>query len=521
MSDWTIRTVERDGTLIANLPKAHCEFVEDELGRGMRARIAWPVHAYSTAEVNSFMDVQIYRNGDIRFWGILDDVEGDGGDGGFSANAHDYLQEFSYLNVDMPRVNELENGDFEEGDFTNFDTFPALDADIVTNPVVRGDFALHLFNPDPWTDRYAVFDDFVITSGAIEGRQLNLAGYIRFQQQLELETASYKQRGLYWRIRDEDDNFIASDWAPIDETLEPHRWHRLGPLRWDIAPGGITRKFQVRLYAPAVDVIWDEISITRPRPLIDTAIGTPLEAEADVARILKRGVQQIQNPANGKTDLGVGVSAPDTGVLAYKKVRRYEHLSFDALRNEYESRDDGVETWVGITPTTRTFFVRAQRGQDLEGVVHLQFGEGTDKSIAELGNFTKQASDVRTGVTVTADGSGPDQEEATFSDTSFSNGLLREDVFRAVQRSNLKTIDRQARGRLRASRQPALTFDIIPTDPAMDSTLGLGDIFDMTVNYGWLQVAEEPFRIIKKRISPVNERPVFTVHQAFAALVVS
>lgn len=507
MSTYEVRTTSMNGALQSDLAFANPTRVTKLLNEPFTATFRFPMSKYAYADVNVFDFVQIYRNGDLLFFGMIWDITVDSAGNECVASCGDFESIFARLNLDKPKSNNLTNGSFETGTTAGwFNNTPGIVTTVVSSPVARGDFALRLQNSSAWTDRS--WQQTVSYPASIDRRNFFVSGYFRLAERLTLANTSFEQRGLYMQIADlATGDFIRHDWVALDNTWEPGVWHRAPELRHTIDPG-VGRTINVRLYAPGVTIYWDEIAISRNEPQVNTA-GGPGSNEDDITNIIHRGVDVIQSVGKGKTNLGVGTAGSLTGITEYVSIPRYQHLSFDQFVAEYHDRNDGVDTAVQVTPTTKTYRVWPDHGKgvDRSGDINLTFGD-------ELAAYScvKTGSDTSSRVTIQAPGDGADREEAEEADTTFTNGLTLQEVRSAVEGSRLKSIDQQAKGVLRRSKRPVRKWDLVVRDRNLVSTISVGDTVHLTIDDGWMQ-ANLDVRVIAWDLDCVTDLVTLTAHE--------
>lgn len=264
--------------------------------------------------------------------------------------------------------------------------------------------------------------------------------------------------------------------SAMDDYTPQDQWVRMSASVQQ-PPLGDTELIVVGLFCPDGVVFWDRVSLT-----LDEATRF---SRVDQADILAGIVAHLQDPAYGKSDLGITSRTSPTGVLRDRTYYHAEHGNgFDALA-EFPTLDDGVDFSVETTPTSRVFTTHyPERGHDRSRSVVLEYGRNVE-TYTYGWDGTRAASLVIT----LGSGDGSGREEGFARDTALFGGVTMEEVYVAPEGSDISTLDNRAAERLNLVRDPEI-LELTTNENAIPliGVLGVGDRVYVRVKDGPLDI---------------------------------
>ncbi|WP_144836032.1 hypothetical protein [Kocuria rosea] len=325
------------------------------------------------------------------------------------------------------RTNRLTNGSFDTGNLAGWQV-EGVTANVVTEwgakPGTR--FQCNLWQAVPGVDT------FLRQTIAVDGGNLfTLSAWFHLRGDAQWAGPALDGRGLYIERRTPDGQTVedVQFFAITDETRRGV--FERATLTMETPPGR-NSIFDIRLYAPAFvnpnptpprppgGIIWDDVSVT--------AMESTSWSHADMGTILNGIVAHAQDPAYGKSNLNITPGASATGVYLDRAYQHVEHGDIGATLAEFPDAGlcdiDVISSNYGATRTFTCFYPR--RGRDLSNVYHLELdAEGGIRKVISL---EEDGSKVRNSVIMQGDGSGPERDEASATDTSKTDGIVYEGV---------------------------------------------------------------------------------------------
>lgn len=296
--------------------------------------------------------------------------------------------------------------------------------------------------------------------------------------------------------------------ASLDEYTPQDRWVRF-QVSMAQEPTGEPEFVFVTLYAPDGAIFWDRVSLTLEE-------ATRFE-QTDQALIAAGIVEHLQDPAYGKSDLGIGTHTPLTGVLRDRTYLHQEHgRGIDALQ-EFPQLDDGLDWSVEVTPTEKTFTTHYPRkGRDLSRSLVLEYGRNIEDFTWGWDGEAAASSVIMLGT-----GDGSSREEGFAEDPALYGGITLEDVSVAPEvdvYSQIETLDNRAAERLRTVRNPTILevkaseiVDFEGRRVRLLGTIGTGDLVGVRIHRGVVQI-EAVYRIVRIALDTVSEVLTLTLN---------
>jgi hypothetical protein len=469
---YDVKLVDYHGAVIRVLTDANVVSISEVLNGFGQAIFTYPATDPASAVGQGaaitmlYPEVQIWRDGNLDFWGVPVQRSGASNRGDVQVTCNDLGWYLTKRAVDKVPTNFLANPDFESG-MTGWATNGSVTAVAETDRILRGTQAARLTGTGG--------DDFIsqvipFTAGTIIGLGLVLVGWFYVES---FSGPATGDRGLYIEGRDGSGFFLFSDQVNIDSSTPVGEWQRVS-IAFAIPPGS-TWNVNVRLYAPHGSIVWDTDGLFELESLGAW--------NADMATLCGDVVTFIQAPS-GKGDLNIGTDTPATGQIIPTKFWQFaDHTMADRALDEYVQRDPGLDWSIEITSTTRTFTTHYPRqGNDLTATVTLQLGVNVATCI-----FDEDATATETDVTILGPGSGPDREIGNARDTSAVSGLVLQGIYPATPDALIGELDPQASHQLARSKRPVKLPQPLVIAPALLGALHKGDVVDCNLIDGTLQ----------------------------------
>lgn len=518
---WSIKITDMSGSVITDLTPgtgiwAEVDKITWTLNAPDECEFHFPKNAFNAGDLRVLgsnsgpHEVQVYRNGDIVFWGPITSINGAGADGALKCHAAgpDW-----YLNrrfVDGVVVNLLDNGDFESDldDWTTFDAGGGLTASISTNTFITGSQSAKLVSTSP--DEEFLIQSATIGANAI-GTLLTVSAWFLIDSITKPAHSGdmLAPPGLYIEGR-KSGVFQGNNAYVIDTATPQGKWTKASTTIW--VPPGETWEIDVRLYAPQGTIHWDDAKLVRMDSLFcGTHTGLTL-LPIDISTSIQKLVAHVQNPTVGKSHLNITVDAESVGVKLLKVYQYVDHVQFDQAMREFIERDDGIDYFIRLTPTTRTFrSFSGKRGTDRTGEFTLSYVAGADDGDVPDYRFTSDGSACITRQVVLGEDNGPDREQGESAGASAIGGTILQDVRQASQDATVDSLQPFADELISRFSSVPLTIELdVLGKSELIGYLHPGDLVAVTITDGYVDV-EDDLRIMQITLDAVKNMMTLTL----------
>lgn len=484
---WSARVVDMFGTVLAELPYVNVRSVGLELNRPNTAVVEVP-KGLAPVDLLPPNEIQVWRNGQILFWGPATRLSADSGSGAVTVACQDpqwYFERAFFGTAE--RLNKLINGGFETGDLTGWGAV-GITADVVdTGAVARGDYAAVLYGRSQ--DNAYITQTQVFQTDFPFGMRVHVSAWCHIsagdwagETQVEITDQEHGTRlvrpGLMVIRRTYPGGEIERiAVAEITEETPRGRWVRLDTA-YTVSPGQLGT-IEVRLYGVNGTIRWDEARVSVPESTSGDPDGT------DQAELVRRIVVYRQS-GRGKSNVNVGTNTPATGVIIpHRAWQHADHEPIMAAIREFTESDTGLDVHVEITPHTRTFTTHyPYRGADRSGSLTLS----TASNVASFG-YDHDVERTANSVVVLGPAEGPTREEGgAINPDALPGGLILEQV---VTRLDLEVgqLDRVAAEMLALSEEPVQVVEAVVHDRSLIGVLDVGDLVSVDLDDGIVQVS--------------------------------
>lgn len=506
---YVVKAVDIYGTG-TTLASARAEEIVWTVNEPESAAISWPKNSYSPATVDVLDEIQIYRDGDLKFWGPILSIDAGGGSEDVRAACAGVGWYFRRIVLDAQRRNLIDNGDFEDG-LDGWAVSSEVAAFEETSDTLRGSKAVKLVTFSEGAEAHISRSFTLVGSGV--GTYVIFRGWYKLLNKVSETGHAYERRGLYVEARDADGNLVDLDYFPIDAGTVAGEWRRSVEFGMHV-PADTPWTFNVRAYCPQGAILWDEIGAFGMES-ISTAKPGDVNNEVDIAQIMGRLVAFAQSSTFGpinadKTPLNIGTHTPATGITEARHYQMADHTELEQALREFTDRDDGPDWSIELTPTTRTFRVwPGGKGTDLSGTVDLTYGGANvaayDVSVDGAGTATK--------VTTLGDGDGPDREESEQTDrTLVPNSLTLQRIERTPKDAPVRSLDEIATGVLAQTSRPEPILEVTSHDRSLIDSVEVGDRVAASIADGWV-AQDDDYRVVRKRLDCVLDLATFTLNE--------
>lgn len=286
----------------------------------------------------------------------------------------------------------------------------------------------------------------------------------------------------------------------LDEDTPRDTWVRMEATF--VAPvTGQAELIQVDLLSPIGSIYWDRANLVQDEAL--------RFYETDQAEIAGDIVEHLQDPAFGKSDLGIGRNTPATGILRDRLYRFSEHPpGFDAL-DEFPGLLDGFDHSIEVTPTSKTYTTHYPRKGRFVERASLEWGKNIASWAWALDGETAANSVVALG-----QGDGPDREEGQAIDLgAYGSDLVLETMVVAPPNSPIDALDDIAAEMLATTTYPEILT--VKTHRHPTKLLGVvwpGDFVRVKIETDVVFV-NKIFRIVRMVLDPDTLAIDFTLHE--------
>jgi hypothetical protein len=447
-------------------------------------------------------EIQVWRDDELWWQGRIDSSVLDKETMLWETRCSGLLAYFEGLHVGRAgRENWLDNGSFDDGVLA-----PWSSVDVTTDIVDQWGYL-----PGRETKQLNLYqagtgeDTFVQQRVDVPGRTYwTLTAWFHIRKDSDWVGPALDGRGLFIERRNADTNEVEDvQFFAITDDTEKGIYQRAVVNMW--SADGDSSVFWVRLYAtrctnahgsPPGSIIWDEVQLVRMESLSYSRV--------DLAEIIDGLISHAQDPAFGKTYLGIDTGSPTpTGVVLDRYYQFVDHANiFDSL-TEFAAMglcDFDVEiNWNAAAngglgkadKHVRCYFPK-------RGASNKPYSLELDAkhSVSELTGLERNSENTRTTYIVQGEGAGPDREESSASDTSQTGGVVIEEIVQAPANTHHDLLPGIANELVRKNRGinpiPALVLA-----PFMTDKVELGDVFRAIADLGSVRSIAGDVRVVQ------------------------
>lgn len=531
---YELRVVEKDGTIRAVFPDARPAMdggapmtgvtvhrIRERLNEPATAEFSIPFDHPSVGECRlanatqtPTREVQIYRNGDLRFWGIATKRRADSRARTWRYSARDVrwpITKRFFGQAD--RFNFLTNSDAEAGttgwvaDGAGVDSFTAS----TTRWLIGGhSFRLTNSTSGGW------LDSFVRQRKVITATGIGLAVYLVVWYYIESWTTGPFGNRIASLSRTVGSQLQQFEAITFTERTPQDTWVR-EVLKVDMPPSA-TEIVEARMYAPDGVIYFDGLSSTSEESVSCFDENSPSGTGWDQVQIAHEIVRYAQGKGkfafwqgrhNGKSDLNIAVAGGASGVIRERTYQAYDHQRIwtasqrgSGALDEWPSRDDGFDHSLAITPTTRTWTTHFPRRGTTRSDLPFRFGHNVLAYSVEE-DLERCANDI---VILGGWGTGSGREEGGYTNRSSLGGLTLEAVESAPNDAPIDMLDSVAeqRGERRDTVLAIPSFTIPAEHRETDGTLitlmvgnvTVGDVHPLRIDDGDVDI-DASYRIVE------------------------
>jgi hypothetical protein len=511
---WVIQSVDMNGNVNADL-SSMCDV----------DKITWTLNQPDTAsfhfaksfdrstdtswiEVLDADEIQIYRNGDLLFWGPVTGYQASAQNGQVDCTCTgvDYYLHRRFL--DGPISNLLTNPSFA----SNLDSWTTVGAtaSIDTTEFIDDDRSAQLIGTGG--DQY--IEQIVNSPTNGVGLLMTLSGWFHIDS---ITAPPYQTRGLYieaWH----DGVFQGNNYYVIDTATPRNKWVKASCTI--AVPPNTSWELHVRLYAPVGEVHWDDIKLVAMDSLSTSTLTGDTTTAVDIADIVALMVRHVQDTGFEKSHCFITADTATTGTKMFKAWQFVDHVQFDQGLQEFVLRGDasGLDYCVHLTPTTRTFRTfNPKRGTNRAATVQLLYDvlDPTDSNVAGY-RLSQDGGKLVTRQTILGSDNGPDREQAEAIDTSSWTTVILEDVKQAPQGAEIASLQPLADEQIQRFAIRPLAFEVdVHGSEGFVSVVHPGDLVSCSVSDGFVQ-ANNTYRI--QSITLDRRKNLQTISLAFDLL---
>jgi hypothetical protein len=505
VADYTAKIVEEDGTVLAaSVPGINIGVLQWVLSEMGRTAVRVPAASLVAGDLDLLdKEIQIFRNGDIIWWGplIVDEVASNTAEK--RIDVPDKAWYFQTRQISDQRDNRFDNPNFALGtaSWTNVGT-SAHSASVLHS--ARGGTSLKLTQATPGEDTFD-FQQQTFTAGEI-GTWIIVRAWV-YIDDATWGGPAFEARGLFVSGIEAG---VVKDYryAEIDDATPRNALVPLTTRIW--IPPLKTWTIEARPYAPAGESYWSAMQMVKMESLSHYA--------TDLGAIIGSAVQFVQNPAHGWDDLNIGVSNAVTGVVLDWHFQYADHTDLMEVLDAAEAM--GLDWSIEVTETTATFTTYFPKGTDRSsgpGAVTLSMFDRDTNPTGNLSHaeMVRDGASTRTRSTVLGEGDGPEREEGFAVDTTLTGGRVLGEVFSAPPGTPIEALDRIAAQRVAAKRKPVRVMQVVglPGDETLITTCVVGDTVAADITIGETTITGN-WRIVAKNLDPKRDLPSFVLNEA-------
>lgn len=506
---FVIKIVGKSGGLQKTLTVAQPETVTWTLNQNDECAFHFPKGSYTMSDVavlgnpGSAKEVQVYRNGDLIFWGPIISITANGADGAVTCHCAGVDWYLNRRFIDAPITNRLTNPDAESGMSSWGTSGDTLTATATTQQFKTGQHSFKLVNASD-----AGGEDFItqtVTAGPNGvGLLLTLSAWFFIES---LSANPPHGFGIYM-AGTHNGVFQIDNAYEIEEATPRGKWTKGSCTLW--IPPNETWSIEVRLYAPKGTTYYDDVKLVSMQSVSAAQHNGLTFIPTDIAYTINRLVTFVQDSAFGKDNLNISTHCELTGIKVLKAYQFVDHQQFDQALRELVERNDGSDFAVKYTPTTRVFHSYAnKRGVDRTASVTLEYTAGDDTKNCTTYRFSEDGGGCITRAITLGEDNGPDREQGEAADSAQIGGTILQDVRQAPQDSETASLQPLAEETLARFKVVPQTIEMdVRGDSGLIPTLKTGDMVRVTVSDGFVDV-DDDYRIM--RLSLACKTNILTV----------
>lgn len=403
------------------------------------------------------------------------------------------------------RVNQLSNGDFEDGE-TDW-TFTGVTHSVNTDPafVLEGTQSLLLSGATADHNTYAS-QTWTHPAGGYPGGDLLTGSVWVWIPAGDYIGPANQEFGLVLHHHSAGGTLIDAQWEAgrINDDTPRDQWVPL-----EVAVTGVKEgdTVDMSLTPPHGDAYFDLATLTFMESL---SFGYPDDPQ-DVTDIIGGIVDYAQNRVfdHGKSDLGIGWAGDPTGTTRKIAYQFAEHRNIlDAILQYVSEGICDISVEFDATTRTLTIWPRSTDPRDM--------GRGVDWGVltldSTLADFTwswdlEQAAST---VILLGPGDGPDRPEGVATDTSFVGGAFTAEIVeQAPDNVTIGQLDARAAERLKVAARPEILE--VTTLPGADviGSLREGDTVEVVVAVGWVDL-DATYRVARVSVDLIKDQATIT-----------
>lgn len=453
-------------------------------------------------------EIQLLRNGSLIWWGVPIRI-----DATYDTMQVQCVGIFWYFWKrfigNTGKVNLISNGSFEDdapgfpGDLTKTADWTGVGCTFerVSTHKFEGTYGADLAQSVADADTF-IYQNVSLTGATGTGTNYELIGWYHIRTDTYNSTLTPQEhdqaifgRGLYI-----ERHTAGGEIFPYYTMIGPNYGTAMGDSRRDSVsvwvPPGLTETWQVRLYAPKGDIVWDNIQLYSDEALTYN--------RTDQNTIISNLVDHAQDAAYGKTDLNIGYTGSATSVLRDVSWTFVDKANIgDSLllfTKLASGLDMSIEYPTALTRNLQTYY--PSKGSDKSGSYSLDQSAGqiTDWKISDDGENSANA------VYYISSYQGIIRDEGVAIDNTTFGGNLLEAVYDAGPDDTHAVLQEAATKRLSLVKNVARAIEIttVPQLSHIDN-LAVGDTTDITISRGYISLSAVSKRLVKKTLNPQND----------------
>lgn len=382
---------------------------------------------------------------------------------------------------DAQRQDYITNGGFETGSFTGWSEFGTVTKSIEGADVNEGDKAAKLVASA--NNQGGIQQTLTgVTHGYIPGLGFFFAAYCEVTAGAVVDDDT-----VLLRVSATDGTNVVSEDVTWSSLVGTDHYQRVDTYL--VLGGGVTWTSTIQLFSVNGTIRWDSVHAFFQD---STTVGYPGDDQATLFRVL---VEHAQDGAYSKSDLGVGVDAPPTGVKLLLGYEHYLHENIGDAIVALTERRDGFD--FSADHAARNMKLHYPR----RGSVKDRWRVGVDRNVAKGGSLRVDGAQVRNYQVAMGDPAW--SEEAGAVDAAELGGLTVEEVFRAPVGYPLRQLGQLVNEHVRQGKRRVYDVQLPVNDNAGDfaGNVDPGDTLAWSIQRGWVNLD------LDARIVEIEEKP--------------